>query len=266
MQPILHRTSSRTLAGIFFLLSFAATPFACAASGLISSPDQYAWGNIAGWINFAPVDSTVTVSDSSLTGYAWSENDGWINLSPTEGGVTNSDGTLGGWAWDQSAGWVSFSGVTIDTSGTFHGEATGSNGYAINFDCSTCDVVTDWRAATQNIATPTKSSSGAVSPVAPASYATPSVTAPPVPPPSESVPGAYPSTPHDTSRRGGLVGSKPSIGSTITRAAGRSSIPPPGTTAKASGRLLWRIVLSAVGLSLIAILAAVFQLVLQDRP
>jgi hypothetical protein len=124
------------------LLTFTFTPAAYASSGIVSG---YAWGNDASWINFAPASSTVTVSDASLSGYAWSENDGWINFSPTIGGVTNSNGTLSGWAWDQGAGWISFSGVSIDSSGTFHGEAIGSEGYAINFNCPFCAVETTWR-------------------------------------------------------------------------------------------------------------------------
>jgi hypothetical protein len=263
MQPILHRPSSRTLAGIIFLLSFAAAPFAYAASGTISSPDQYAWGNIAGWINFAPVDSTVTVSDASLTGYAWSENDGWINLSPTEGGVTNSDGTLGGWAWDQSAGWVSFSGVTIDSSGTFHGEVTGSNGYAINFDCSTCDVVTDWRPATSDTTTTTNASPGAIS----------GSSQPPIPPPNETIPSAYPFVPPGTEGEAGgsilhTVGpsspdySKPNTGSIAPRAFGRPSNSATSTASSTLRATLRRIALPVIVLSLLAIIAAVFWLLL----
>ncbi len=137
-----------------------------AYAGTISSSHQYAWSNDAGWVNFAPSQSTVTVSDSGLSGYAWSQNDGWINLSPSQSGVTNSNGTLGGFAWDPLAGWVNFSGVTIDSSGKFHGEANGSNSYAINFDCANCDVETDWRLTTTNTNTNTTSSSpGSISPI-----------------------------------------------------------------------------------------------------
>lgn len=113
----------------------------------IDSAYKYAWSNMGGYVNFAPSQSSITVSDLTLTGYAWSANDGWINLSPSQGGVTNNgSGTLGGFAWDSSQGWVSFTGVTINTAtGKFTGQATGANGYVLNFDCSTCDVRTDWR-------------------------------------------------------------------------------------------------------------------------
>lgn len=131
------------------LLALAFPAIALATSGTTDSTYKYAWGNVAGYVNFAPTNSTITVSDSSLTGYAWSQNDGWIYLQPANGGVSNNgQGTLSGYAWDESQGWVSFSGVTIDSSGKFHGQATGSNGYAISFDCTYCDVRTAWRPAT----------------------------------------------------------------------------------------------------------------------
>lgn len=136
----------KTTKALLFVLLAAAPLVALAATGTISSTNKYAWGNTAGYINFAPSQSTVTVSDTGLTGYAWSQNNGWINLAASQGGVTNTtSGTLGGFAWDSSAGWVSFTGVTIDTSGRFHGTATGANGYTINFDCTYCNVTTTWR-------------------------------------------------------------------------------------------------------------------------
>lgn len=150
---------------VFGVILFGWVPHAFALTGTISSSHKYAFSNVAGYINFAPTVSTVSVSDTALTGYAWSANDGWINLSPSQGGVKN-DGTgkLSGFAWDSVAGWVNFSGVTIDSSGKFHGMATGGtvNGasYAINFDCTSCDVETNWtRAAAAAV------NNGAISPV-----------------------------------------------------------------------------------------------------
>ncbi len=146
-RPTLH-------AGLFVVALLILTPSAHAATGTVLPAHKYAWSNTGSWVNFAPTNSTVAVSDTALTGYAWSANDGWINLSPTEVGVTNDGhGTLGGFAWDQSAGWVSFTGVTIDAYGRFHGEATGAN-ETITFDCMNCDVETNWRA------TPHASTSG----------------------------------------------------------------------------------------------------------
>ena len=155
------------------MMSFAPSVFA----GTISSSYKYAWSNVGGWVNFTPTNSVVTVTNSALTGYVWSENDGWINLSPTRGGVTNNGGTLGGFAWDQTAGWVDFTGVTIDSAGKFHGQATGANGYAINFSCANCDVRTDWRAGSAPV-TPAVASPGAISPVF-APHFLPSVAAQP---------------------------------------------------------------------------------------
>jgi hypothetical protein len=127
---------------------FAAIPVAH-ATGNIAPGYKYAWGNIAGWINFAPTNGGITVSTSGITGYAWAGNTGWINFSATNGGVTNTaDGTLGGYAWDEGGGWISFTGVTIDANGRFHGTAIGGTvqgaSYRINFDCSLCNVTTTW--------------------------------------------------------------------------------------------------------------------------
>lgn len=131
-----------------FLLSFLfLTPLASASqtNGTISSTYKYAWSNVGGYINFAPTKSIISVTDTGISGYAWSENDGWINLSPSGGGVTNNgNGVLGGSAWDTFKGWVSFTGVTIDSSGRFHGKAVGIK-ETISFDCANCDVRTDWR-------------------------------------------------------------------------------------------------------------------------
>ncbi|MFZ1075466.1 MAG: hypothetical protein WAN50_03780 [Minisyncoccia bacterium] len=130
----------------------------------MDAANKYAWSNIGGWINFAPANSTVIVTDSAITGYAWSANDGWLNLSPAQGGVRNDGlGHLSGFAWDSATGWVSFNGVTIDSSGKFHGMATGANDYAINFDCSSCDVVTLWRPASSHPSS--GQGGGAISPV-----------------------------------------------------------------------------------------------------
>ncbi|MHB8860610.1 MAG: hypothetical protein ACYC48_02645 [Minisyncoccota bacterium] len=190
-KMIALRAAKPSLAIIFALTSslFVLVPLAYASSGTISSSYKYAWSNVGGWVNFAPTNSTVTVTDSALTGYAWSANDGWINFSPSNGGVTNSGGALGGFAWDQSAGWVNFAGVTIDSSGKFHGQATGANGYAINFSCTNCDVRTDWRPASVPAPVAVPAAPGSISPV----VISPLPSVPPVtPPPGEAPPGVQP--------------------------------------------------------------------------
>jgi uncharacterized protein (TIGR03790 family) len=181
----------------------------------INAATAYAWGSLAGWVNFAPTYSTVIVSNSTVTGYAWSVEDGWINLSPTNGGVFNNGyGVLSGYAWDELNGWINFQGVTIDSNGVFHGEAVGVGPDGIqniiNFDCANCDVQTGWR--------PPSSSSGGgggsypvtITPVS-------SLTTPrSLPPSSSGIPSSPPpSTPESASHN-------PSGGGTGMTGAGQS--------------------------------------------
>lgn len=153
-------------AGVFaratFLFFFVGISFAQASetSGTINSSYKYAWSNVAGYINFAPTNGGLTITDSAVTGYAWGANTGWIRFNATQSHVTNDgEGNLGGYAWDSGGGWISFSGVTINSSGRFGGTATGStvNGanYSINFGCTNCDVRTDWRPASSRTTTTT---------------------------------------------------------------------------------------------------------------
>lgn len=137
-----------------------ATPvFASETSGTVASA-TYAWGENLGWVNFGPVVGGtyegLTVTDTKIGGYAWSANAGWINFDAEGGGVTNtSSGVLGGNAWSTALGWISMSGVTIDSSGVFHGIAgvSGSPTGRISFDCDHCKVSTDWRPASARVAT-----------------------------------------------------------------------------------------------------------------
>lgn len=146
-----------------FVAILFSLPFFVSASvtnGTIDSVYKYAWSNNIGWINFAPTGDSATykglvVTDNSITGYAWSKEHGWINFGPfvnnTDGGVKNtSEGVLSGYAWEQKLGWINFSGVSINSSGQFTGEATGDSVGIINFDltkCTDCGVRTDWRPA-----------------------------------------------------------------------------------------------------------------------
>jgi len=130
-----------------------------AVAGTIEG-DQYAWGENVGWVNFGTEQGEVTVTDNALTGYAWDAIYGWINLAPEKAGVFNDGaGNLSGQAWSQNAGWIDFAGVTIDTtSGRFSGLAEGDIYGRLNFDCSHCGVVTDWRPASSVTETPTETS------------------------------------------------------------------------------------------------------------
>ena len=98
-------------------------------------------------MNWLANGGDVTVTDTALSGYIWSAGFGWINLSPTNGGVANSSGTLSGSAWSTNTGWIDFTGVTIDSSGVFHGHTTAQSTFGtMTFDCTNCHVVTSWHA------------------------------------------------------------------------------------------------------------------------
>ncbi len=137
----------RTAAMLALGLSLFAitTSVAFASTGTIVSPDQYAWDDNGGYVNWLAVGGNVTVTDTGLTGYIWSAGFGWINLSPTDGGVTNVGGVLGGYAWGTNTGWINFTGVTIDSNGLFHGHTVAQSTFGtMTFDCTYCDVVTSW--------------------------------------------------------------------------------------------------------------------------
>jgi hypothetical protein len=137
-----------TIAATLILVLSAAPAFA--STGTIDATYHYAWNDNGGWVNWDPTNGDVSVTATALTGYIWSADFGWINLAPSEGGVTNDgQGTLGGYAWGENTGWISFSGVTIDSSGVFHGHTVAQNVFGtITFDCTNCKVVTSWRPAT----------------------------------------------------------------------------------------------------------------------
>jgi len=131
---------------ILSLSIFPTVAFASMTNGTIQN--SYAWGENAGWVNFAPTGGNISVTDSGLSGYAWDSNYGWINLSPTGAGVTNdSEGNLSGYAWSSGGGYINFSGVVINSSGKFTGIATGTTYGRLTFDCDQCNVTTDWRPA-----------------------------------------------------------------------------------------------------------------------
>jgi len=132
---------------IFLFLPLVFSPlfvFASTTNGIILT--QYGWGNNVGWVNFAPTNGNVHITDSAITGYAWDPVYGWLNLSPNNSGVKNDgEGNLSGFAWSQNAGWVDFSNVKINTNGKFTGIASGITYGQLSFDCNLCNVSTDWR-------------------------------------------------------------------------------------------------------------------------
>ncbi len=165
-------------------LSLLCVLLAMAATGVfaenIAAPNQYAYSEREGWINFKPgLGPGVTVTSSDITGYAWGERIGWVSLSchNDEPGtpcgsrgnweVTNDTaGNLRGYAWSERKGWISFSckntnptcagpdgnwGVVINpTTGVFSGKAWGENVGWISFDDTGAfpfHVETSWRAS-----------------------------------------------------------------------------------------------------------------------
>jgi len=115
----------------------------------IAATTGYAWSENLGWINFGTPGGNVQVTDSGLSGYAWSTNYGWINLNPVDSGVKNdSNGNLSGYAWGEQTGYIGFAGVVINSSGVFTGQANGTVTGLLNFNCTYCNVTTDWRPTT----------------------------------------------------------------------------------------------------------------------
>lgn len=120
--------------------------FASTTIGTIDLNYKYAWSDQVGWINFAASSSNVVITDTALTGYIWSDNFSWVILNASSSGVTNDgNGNLSGNAWGEQLGWISFENVSISTQGKFSGVATGTIIGNLNFDCTNCDVRTDWR-------------------------------------------------------------------------------------------------------------------------
>ena len=185
---------------------------ASTSDGTILPPYQYAWSNNSGWVNFGLSAGNVHVLANQLTGYAWAANHGWINLAPTNGGVTNNGiGGLGGWAWGEQLGWISFSGVTIDSSGRFHGQATGNVAGTITFDCDYCDVRTDWR--------PSSGSSGGPASPPPAATSTPPTTTS-TPPAATSTPPVVPPPPTPPTQNTTVTDQRTSAGAPASAPSG----------------------------------------------
>ena len=147
---------------IFLIIFFVFRVYASESVGTINSSNKYAWGENIGWVNFAPQNGNtytgLTITDTSVTGYAWSNEFGWINFSPSNSGqgvLNTTSGNLSGQAWVASLGWLNMSGVSINSSGKFTGTAgvQGSDVGRISFDCTNCNVTTDWRPLSARTAT-----------------------------------------------------------------------------------------------------------------
>lgn len=153
------------------LLAAVSVNVVFAATGTIIAPNQYAWDDNGGYVNWLASGGNVTVTDTALTGYIWSAGFGWINLSPTLGGVTNASGTLAGFAWGENTGWIDFTGVTIDQYGVFHGHTVPQSTFGtMTFDCTYCKVVTSWLAPYVPPPPPTSSGGNGPPPSGPFAY------------------------------------------------------------------------------------------------
>lgn len=145
-------------------LLMPACVFASTTNGTLDPAyNNLAWSENVGWINLNPPQGNAQITDNGMTGYAWSDSYGWINLAPAGSGIQNDgEGHLSGYAWGENLGWIGFSGITIDANGIFHGISTGDITGTVNFDCSACHVVTDWRplSARNSASTPAASTNG----------------------------------------------------------------------------------------------------------
>ncbi len=133
----------------FIITTLLLLPIIASASvidGTIIIPNQFAWGEKVGWVNFATQNGNVHITDDAITGFVWDPVYGWINLNPPTSGVKNDKhGNLSGFAWSTGMGFIDFTGVTIDATGIFHGQASGTSFGRLNFDCVSCIVATDYR-------------------------------------------------------------------------------------------------------------------------
>ncbi len=100
---------------VFFVLTLVSlllTSRVHAATGTIDATDYTAKFTEDGSdVVFRTTNGTaISVSDSAITGYAWGENAGWINFAPTNGGVTinTTTGKFDGYAWSEVFGWLLF--------------------------------------------------------------------------------------------------------------------------------------------------------------
>ncbi len=134
----------------------------------IDATDHWAWGEVLGWVNWLPANTTaIDVTDTNITGQIWSQNHGWINLQPTNAGVTNTcSGDVSGYAWGEKVGYINFDGVSIDPStGIFSGTAAAPGGYGdIVFTGTNIAVKTDWRCTSNSGGSTTRVGSRSSSP------------------------------------------------------------------------------------------------------
>jgi hypothetical protein len=156
-----HMSRSITIA----LLTLAAAPSLVSAQSFrVVPPNNYAWAENIGFLNWADAGSPAGTRGAKFftrpaggffRGFVWSENCGWINLGNGDGPYANTNNTnfgvnangsgqLSGFAWGENIGWINFSGgalavpaqpARIDfVSGRLRGYAWGENIGWINLD------------------------------------------------------------------------------------------------------------------------------------
>lgn len=154
---------------IYFILTFTFSfggifqTHASETNGTIVSGGNngYAWSNQAGWVNFGCSNCGISITDSGITGYVWNNSYGWINMNPSNGGITiAANGALSGYTWSLGLGWVNFSGASINSSGKFTGQASGTLIGTLTFDCANCSVTTDYRPQNFRVSTQSAATSG----------------------------------------------------------------------------------------------------------
>ncbi len=158
-----HATIFAFLLGVFLFSISGNLVHASQTDGTITTGGNtgFAWSTSVGWINFSIANGNVHITDAGMAGNVWSTLRGWVNLAPSNGGITvAADGTLSGYAWGSSLGWINFSGVSINSSGKFVGQATGTLVGTLTFDCDNCSVVTDYLPQNFRTVTPPPSSGG----------------------------------------------------------------------------------------------------------
>ena len=125
------RLSASNVATVIALAMIPLASPAWAQSNVVA-PNQFAWGENVGWINFRDANlgtQGVRMGPSFLSGFAWGENIGWINFgdgTPANGfqyanttgadfGVNRDPSTnaLTGLAWGENVGWINFTLPTL---------------------------------------------------------------------------------------------------------------------------------------------------------
>jgi hypothetical protein len=127
-----RNTNAGARASALLALGMVAAAAALAQPLRVDTPDQFAWSENTGYLNFAGAEDGTAEArffDTFAAGFVWGENIGWINLgdgSPADGvryantvgadagvnvGVVDPvtrEAPLSGLAWAENVGWINF--------------------------------------------------------------------------------------------------------------------------------------------------------------